>query len=602
MNTKRQPPRALIAGTRYDTMKELRLLCKQTAVFYNFTFKVDAADKSRYRIHCNTSDTCPWRLHASSITSDGTEETNIVEIKVFIGEHTCNGHHGSTFHPQAGASMISSLIQERLKDHPKYRAIEIKKDARRDAFVNVSYSTAWRAKDQAMKNINGSHEQAYAQLPQLCADLVQANPDSTIILDRTVDNQFRRLFICYAACANGFGDCRPVLGLDGAHLTGLYRGIMLSATGVDANGALFPLAYAIVDAENDDNWMWFNTLLRKVIDQHAAGYLAGQTLAFISNRQKGLLESIERAFPNSPHSYCLRHLWDNLYKYFKNKELRAALYEVARSITEEQYNTRINKMRSISSDAVDWLLEHAPREHWVEFYFAGNRYGHITSNIAEALNAWLLDVREKPIIALIESHRHKIMKWFSERRQKDINTEGILVSTAAEQIKETLNFARRYTVLESNDIIHEVFSPETVSTYIVRLDNQTCTCFQWQLSGLPCGHACAVSLQLGHDPQEYAKGFYRLDAYRGTYENAIFSAIVNAATRIPFPALHGDPYGVHLPLLLPPIICRQPGRPKTKRIRGVNEGGGRVKRLFRCSSCTSIGHTSRTCPNPTVKI
>ena len=119
-------------------------------------------------------------------------------------------------------------------------------------------------------------------------------------------------------------------------------------------------------------------------------------------------------------------------------------------------------MRSISSDAVDWLLEHAPREHWVELYFAGNRYGHITSNIAESLNAWLLDSRDKPIVTLIESHRHKLMKWFSDRRQKDTNTEGILVSSAAEQVKETLNFSRRYTVLSSNEIIHEVFSPETL--------------------------------------------------------------------------------------------------------------------------------------------
>ena len=30
----------------------------------------------------------------------------------------------------------------------------------------------------------------------------------------------------------------------------------------------------------------------------------------------------------------------------------------------------------MNSDAVDWLLEHAPREHWVEYYFPGNRYGY----------------------------------------------------------------------------------------------------------------------------------------------------------------------------------------------------------------------------------
>src|SRR5438552_19117021 len=140
-------------------------------------------------------------------------------------------------HTQAGAALISSLIQPRLKDHPNYSPNEIKKDARRDAFVNVSYSTAWRAKEKAMSNINGSYEDAYAQLPKLCLDLMEVNPGSTIILDRSAANNFRRLFICYAASANGFGDCRPVLGLDGTHLKSKYLGILIAATGVDANGA-----------------------------------------------------------------------------------------------------------------------------------------------------------------------------------------------------------------------------------------------------------------------------------------------------------------------------------------------------------------------------
>ena len=65
-----------------------------------------------------------------------------------------------------------------------------------------------------MSNINGSYKDAYVQLPQLCTDLIEANPGSIIVLDRTADNHFQRLFICYAASANGFGDCRPVLGLD----------------------------------------------------------------------------------------------------------------------------------------------------------------------------------------------------------------------------------------------------------------------------------------------------------------------------------------------------------------------------------------------------
>src|SRR5947207_4346576 len=93
---------------------------------------------------------------------------------------------------------------------------------------------------------------------------------------------------------------RDLLHLDGTHLKGKYLGILLTATAVDANGSLFPLSYAIVDAENDENWLWFNSLLHTVIDNHAPGYLMENALTFVSDRQKGLLESVERVFPGSP--------------------------------------------------------------------------------------------------------------------------------------------------------------------------------------------------------------------------------------------------------------------------------------------------------------
>jgi len=49
----------------------------------------------------------------------------------------------------------------------------------------------------------------------------------------------------------------------------LILGILLAATAVDANGCLFPLAHAVVAAENDDNWLWFLQLLLTVVQSHA---------------------------------------------------------------------------------------------------------------------------------------------------------------------------------------------------------------------------------------------------------------------------------------------------------------------------------------------
>ncbi|CAL8081845.1 unnamed protein product [Prunus armeniaca] len=44
--------------------------------------------------------------------------------------------------------------------------------------------------------------------------------------------------------------CRSVIGVDGCHLTGPYTGQVLTAVGVDGNNGMFPIAYAVVEAEN----------------------------------------------------------------------------------------------------------------------------------------------------------------------------------------------------------------------------------------------------------------------------------------------------------------------------------------------------------------
>ena len=190
---------------------------------------------------------------------------------------------------------------------------------------------------------------------------------------------------------------------------------------------------------------------------------------------------------------------------------------------------------------------------------------------------------------MLEQIRHQLMAFFKERRQIDQNIEGILISSAAKNIKHTLTTrAKRYRVLESTGSVYEVFSTETVSIFIIRLDNNTCTCFEWQSSGILCGHALAVAIERGDDPQTYAMAFYRFDAFRGTYENPIFAPNVNAATGIKLFVDSTDN--------LLPLVTRRPlSRPKKLRIRGAREGEGREKHIFRCGRYRNTGHSRKTC-------
>jgi hypothetical protein len=181
----------------------------------------------------------------------------------------------------------------------------------------------------------------------------------------------------------------------------------------------------------------------------------------LSDRQKGLLEGVERVFPNSPHGYCMRHLDDNFRKEFKHPELKKLLWQAAYATTEEDYHEALNNMDRINPQAKVWLHTHASAKHWATCYFEGNRYGHLTSNIAESLNHWLHDAREQPLHSMLEIIHHQLVNMFAQRRHKEDNTQGILVSTARDTIQNAMGLARRTLFLQNTDTVYEVQSKHT---------------------------------------------------------------------------------------------------------------------------------------------
>lgn len=356
--------------------------------------------------------------------------------------------------------------------------------------------------------------------------------------------------------------------------------------------------------ENDCNWHWFNQLLRQAIQQHVPAFLIPQTLTFVSDRQKGLLGGVKNNFPDSPQGYCLRHLYDNMYKEFKHPALRTFLWQAAEATTEEDFNKALNGMKGISERVVDWLLSHAPPMYWAELYFPGRRYGHITSNISESLNAALLKAREKPILGMFEYLRYKVMEWYFGRRRIDSNNlpQGqIIVSRAVQKIQELTAWqARCYRVLPATDTEYEIFSLERQINYVVKLDCMTCTCFQWQSTGIPCAHAIAVILARKEDPQTYCYAFLSLDAYRKTYESSIHPPNADEAGTKLFDnhlQSNSDSDNDQNPddKIKSPHANRAIGRPQKRRIRSGIEGPFGSKRQKKCSRCGGLGPARTTC-------
>ncbi|KAL5544793.1 hypothetical protein UlMin_008577 [Ulmus minor] len=119
--------------------------------------------------------------------------------------------------------------------------------------------------------------------------LEKLNPGTVTRIEVDGESRFKYLFLAFGVAIRGFRYMRKVVGIDGTFLKGQYWGVLLVATAQDGNGQCYPLAWGIVDSENEDAWTWFLTQLKEVI---------GDTdeLALISDRAPSIKKAISTIF------------------------------------------------------------------------------------------------------------------------------------------------------------------------------------------------------------------------------------------------------------------------------------------------------------------
>lgn len=574
----------LVVGQEFPDVISCRRALRDTAIALHFEMQTIKSDKTRFTAKC-ASEGCPWRIHAAKLPGVPT-----FTIRTIHESHSCGGisHLG---HQQASVQWVATSVEQRLRENPNYKPKEILEEIHRVHGITLSYKQAWRGKERIMAAMRGSFEEGYRLLPQYCEQVKRTNPASIAsVYGNPTDNCFQRLFISFQASIYGFlNACRPLLGLDRSFLKSKYLGTLLLATGFDGDGALFPLAFGVVDEENDENWMWFLSELHNLLEVNTENM---PRLTILSDRQKGIVDGVEANFPTAFHGFCMRHLSESFRKEFNNTMLVNLLWEAAHALTVIEFEAKILEIEEISQDAAYWIRRIPPRL-WATAYFEGTRFGHLTANIVESLNTWILEASGLPIIQMMECIRRQLMTWFNERRETSMQWTSILVPSAERRVAEALERARTYQVLRANEAEFEVISHE--GTNIVDIRNRCCLCRGWQLYGLPCAHAVAALLSCRQNVHRFTESCFTVATYRKTYSQTIHP--------IPDKSLwkelsEGDPNsGKAIEVVInPPKSLRPPGRPRKKRVRA--EDRGRVKRVVHCSRCNQTGHFRTTCAAP----
>lgn len=113
------------------------------------------------------------------------------------------------------------------------------------------------------------------------------------------------------------------------------------------------------------------------------------------------------------------------------------------------------------------------------------------------------------------------------------------------------------------------------------------SCRKWQLSGLPCGHVCAVCREEKlTNCNKWAETWFTKTALKGTYHEMVYPLEIESEWHDPG----------NLQKVKPPLMDkRQAGRPKNKdRFPSKNE----EPKVRKCGRCGTVGHTRASCMEP----
>ncbi|WVZ83695.1 hypothetical protein U9M48_030816 [Paspalum notatum var. saurae] len=315
-------------------------------------------------------------------------------------------------------------------------------------------------------------------------------------------------------------------------------------------------------------------------------------LVISTDAGKGIDGTVTKVFSNGvEHRECMRHLVKNFQKRYRGEVFERNLWPAARAYRKSTFQRHYNEMNEACPAAMKWLANNH-KLLWARSMFShSSKCDYCTNNIAECFNSCVKDDKSLLVIDLMDKIRQMIMERFCTRVRIAEKLTGKILPRVMKDLHEksrNLNFS----ITKCTPMIGEVggVNKDLIPwRFTVDLERRECNCGAWQMTGLPCVHGIAFIGTRRVDLEDFVDKYYSVEKFKAAYASYV----------CPLPdKTQWEPVNTGFKLL-PPLLKRAAGRPRTRRIVGVEEGGSGTKRRQTYKRCGGLGHLQKTC-NETV--
>ncbi|XP_010424554.1 PREDICTED: uncharacterized protein LOC104709680 [Camelina sativa] len=419
--------------------------------------------------HTSSDDDFTATATHSQLFKDKTEmrsQMRMYAVKHSFEFHTFNSDNKRNVnHRQASARTLDGLVSNhfaggKLPLRPK-QLMEI---FRNDHGVGVLYSKAWKAQEHASELARGLPADSYEVLPSWFHMIEKKNPCTITYIKADYDNKFRYAFLAFGAS---------------------IRGTLLAASAQDGNFQLYPIAFAVVDYDNDASWDWFLRCLKTIIPDE-------KDLVFVFDRASSIATALSVNYVHAHHGICTFHLQKNLKKRFRaSASLLPVVHDASRAYTQYDFDYLFSQISNGDPELGEYLWQ-ADIRKWSRAYSPSNWYNIMTSNCAESINSLLKETRKYPIVYLFETIRSILTRWFNERREESCRHPYAVTPNVGNKMNASYNNTTCWLeVCQVNENVFEVKAG--LKTNVVNLDTRKCTCCMFDIDKFPCAHGIAAA-------------------------------------------------------------------------------------------------------------
>ncbi|CAE6119769.1 unnamed protein product [Arabidopsis arenosa] len=575
----------------FNGPEEFKIAVLRYSLKTRYDIKLYRSQSLRIGAKCSSTDVkCPWRCYCSY-----DKKKHKMVVNIYDDEHACVRSGYSKMLKQGA---IAWLYRERLRKNPKITKQEMVAEILREYNLTVTEDQCSKAKTKVLREMKVTHEEHFERIWDYQAEIFRSNPETKFEIETTPGTtigslqRFFRCFICFKAQRDSWKNtCRPIIGIDGAFLKWDVKGHLLAATRRDGDNRIVPIAWAVVEIENDDNWDWFLKMLSTSLELQD-----GRNVAIISDKQSGLVKAIQTVIPQAEHRQCARHIMDNWKRSSHDMDLQRLFWKIARSYTEGEFTSHMIELQRYNPSAYESLLKTNPRTWSRAFFRIGSCCNDNLNNLSESFNKTIRQARRKPLLDMLEDIRRQCMVRNEKRYVIAGRLKTRFTKRAHAEIEKMIVGSQSCERWLARHNKHQIKCGDM--EVIVDMNTNTCGCRKWQMTGIPCIHAASVIIGKKQKVEDYVADWYTARMWELTY----YDGIGPVQGKLLWPRVN------RLGVLPPPWRRGNPGRPNNHaRRKSLFETASssstqlsREHRVMTCSNCQQEGHNKQGCKNQTV--